>query len=165
MYLSFPDLDEDPFRNEPDIYESLRGLTEKETEDYVTYRLRTGGCHDGGIFSPGALALIYRFSKGQPGLIDQFCSMALKCAFTNGESTVSRECVSTAAARLGHPARDAEGVPSDAQESGREMPMPAIGELAIASREFDVQRQIIVRLRGAPSGSGLPAGAPAPSWT
>ncbi len=131
---------------EPELYAGVPTLNEAETAEYVAHRLRLAGCIDEEIFADDALGLVYRLSAGQPQNIDQVCSMALKCAFANNESFVTRDSVSMAAVRLGHAAPEHKApiaaVPGPAYEVGGS----ANQDWAEVAKEFDVQGKIIARL-------------------
>jgi len=63
---------------------------------YVAHRLHVAGYHDGGLFQPGALALLYRASGGIPRLINILCHKALMVAYGRGDRSVSRAHMRTA---------------------------------------------------------------------
>ncbi|HIJ96223.1 MAG TPA: AAA family ATPase [Desulfuromonadales bacterium] len=61
----------------------------KETGDYINHRLRISGSRIPGIFSPGAIKRIFRFSGGIPRLINVACEQALVMAWTRDSLTVT----------------------------------------------------------------------------
>lgn len=132
---------------EPELYAGVSTLNEAETAQYVAHRLRLAGCVDQDIFANDALGLVYRVSEGQPKNIDQVCSMALKCAFANNESFVTRDSVSMAAVRLGHTVHGNTPLISAAPEPANETAGSANQDWAEASKYFDAQSKIIARLR------------------
>lgn len=73
----------------------LSALTENETRDYVTHRLRVAGC-ERRLFAADGIPLIYQYSGGIPRLINTLCDTALMCAYADDFSTVSRASVKAA---------------------------------------------------------------------
>lgn len=61
----------------------------KDTGDYINHRLRISGSRIPGIFSPGAVKRIFRFSGGIPRLINVACEQALVMAWTRDSLTVT----------------------------------------------------------------------------
>jgi general secretion pathway protein A len=58
----------------------LSGLSEKETESYIVYRLKKAGGNPK-IFSPKAIEMIFQASKGIPRTINLLCDAALVYGF------------------------------------------------------------------------------------
>lgn len=147
MFLSFPDIVEDPFGIAPEFYSNVGPLSESETYDYIAHRLRLAGNRRDTVFAPDALALVYRVSNGDPRSIDEVCSIAMKCAFASSETVVSRSSVSMAADRIGKKDLDRNDLPD--ANTGRSVhdDAPAKQDWLEVSREFGVQNQIIGRLR------------------
>lgn len=59
---------------------TLTGLTDKETEAYISHRLKKAGGNPG-IFSPEAIETIFKTSKGVPRTINYLCDAALVYGF------------------------------------------------------------------------------------
>ena len=78
------------------IVHHIEPLNEKETVEYVNYRLDMAGAQRA-IFTDGALKEIYRFSRGYPRLINIICDRALLVGYTDELQTIPpkiiRECV------------------------------------------------------------------------
>ena len=78
------------------VVHHIEPLNEKETEQYVTYRLGVAGTRRG-VFTDRALKEIYRFSRGYPRLINVVCDRALLAGYTDELQTIPpkvvRECV------------------------------------------------------------------------
>lgn len=74
----------------------LMPLSAQETREYVEHRLRVAGCH-AEIFQPRALALVHKYSRGVPRLINIICDRALLGAYAEHARTVSAETVRKAA--------------------------------------------------------------------
>lgn len=74
----------------------IEPLNEKETEQYVKYRLRVAGTQKV-VFTDRALKEVYRFSRGYPRLINIVCDRALLAGYTDDLQTIPpkviRECV------------------------------------------------------------------------
>lgn len=60
-----------------------------DTGDYINHRLRISGSRMPGLFSRGAIKLIYRFSRGIPRLINVVCEQALVIAWTRESQVVT----------------------------------------------------------------------------
>jgi len=58
----------------------LSGLTDKETESYISHRLKKAGGNPN-IFSPEAIEMIFRASRGIPRTINLLCDAALVYGF------------------------------------------------------------------------------------
>jgi len=78
------------------IVHHIEPLNEKETVEYVKYRLDMAGTQRA-IFTDRALKEIYRFSRGYPRLINIICDRALLVGYTDDLQTIPpkiiRECV------------------------------------------------------------------------
>ena len=69
-----------PFAQRIAVNFFLSGLTEKETESYISHRLKkAGGSPD--IFSSNAIEMIFQASKGIPRTINLLCDAALAYGF------------------------------------------------------------------------------------
>ncbi len=60
-----------------------------DTKEYISHRLKISGGRIPGLFSPGAVKRIYRFSGGIPRLINVACEQALLVAWTRESLTVT----------------------------------------------------------------------------
>jgi general secretion pathway protein A len=82
---------------------TLQPLEFDETVAYVRSRLATAGGHPN-LFSPGAYAMLYRFSGGLPRLINILCDHALLSGFARDQMEIRPQLVRRAASDLGlHP--------------------------------------------------------------
>jgi len=83
-------------RNRLAINYKIEPLTEIETEEYITHRLKTAGSKIR-IFSSRAIHEIYSFSKGNPRQINIICDLALLHGYTAETVTIEpaiiKECV------------------------------------------------------------------------
>lgn len=73
----------------------LCALSFEETQRYVEHRLEVAGANSNAssIFLPKAVAMIYRFSRGYPRLINTICENSLITAYARQVATVSPEIV------------------------------------------------------------------------
>ena len=78
----------------------LKALDNKETQQYVTYRLRVAGAHRRIQFAPSALRAIYSHSKGTPRVINSLCDRALLIGYTQEASEITKEIAQRAAKEL-----------------------------------------------------------------
>jgi len=96
---------------------SLGPLTETETKEYMSHRLKVAGC-DRDIFSIEAVQEVFRFSGGIPRLINIVCDLALLLTYHQGGAVVRPETVGECIGRLRLPTErtqlDVEG--SDAAQ-------------------------------------------------
>ena len=67
----------------------LTPMNKHDTGDYIRHRLRVSGCRIPGLFTPGAVKRIFRFSRGVPRLINIVCEQALVMAWTQENSAVT----------------------------------------------------------------------------
>ena len=74
-------------------------LTEKQTHAYVVERLRIAGATDP-IFTPEALSLVHRYSRGIPRVVNLLCEHGLIVAFVEQKHEVSAHMIEGVAAEL-----------------------------------------------------------------
>ena len=70
----------------------LRPLNARETGAYIAARIRIAGGRPG-LFSIGAMAVVYVSSGGVPRLINQLCDYALVFAYADGKTVIDRDTV------------------------------------------------------------------------
>jgi len=75
-------------------------LDEQETRQYIAYRLHIAGGKKRVQFTPKALKLIYKHSKGIPRLINSICDRALLVGYTREKHTIDHEIVKQAIKEL-----------------------------------------------------------------
>ena len=73
----------------------IGALTEAETRDYISHRLKVAGC-ERRLFAADAIPLIYQYSGGIPRLINTLCDTAMMCAYADDLPSVSRASVRAA---------------------------------------------------------------------
>jgi general secretion pathway protein A len=78
----------------------LHVLSEHETSEYISCRLKLAGDKRGGIFSSPALEQVYRYSHGIPRLINTLCDNAMMSAFALRTARVTPELIEEAASDL-----------------------------------------------------------------
>lgn len=84
------------------IVHNIESLNEKETAEYVQYRLNIAGT-EREIFTDTALRKIYAFSKGYPRLINIICDRALLTAYSKDLKTVGHKIIRECAKELSLP--------------------------------------------------------------
>lgn len=67
----------------------LEPMDFQDTVAYVNHRLEVAGRKGGGLFSRGALKLIYRYSRGLPRLINAACDRALLAGYTRDTARIN----------------------------------------------------------------------------
>ncbi len=78
----------------------LTAMSFDDTEQYINHRLHISGSRIPGIFTPGAMRRIYRFSNGIPRLINVACEQALIMAWTREQVHVTPGIVGEVIAEL-----------------------------------------------------------------
>ncbi|MCA9404725.1 MAG: AAA family ATPase [Candidatus Omnitrophica bacterium] len=73
--LALPRLEQ--LRQRIAVFYHLTPLTREDTINYIRHRVKVASNSDREYFTPEALELVYRFSKGTPRLINQICDSAL----------------------------------------------------------------------------------------
>jgi general secretion pathway protein A len=66
-----------PLKQRINVRYRLQPLSQKETGEYITRRLRVAGARTIQLFTPGALKKIYQYSRGIPRVINIVCDNAL----------------------------------------------------------------------------------------
>lgn len=66
----------------------VRALTEFETKEYVTHRLKIAGNKSKKLFQDEIFKTIFQFSGGVPRLINTLCDTALTCAFADEKKKI-----------------------------------------------------------------------------
>jgi general secretion pathway protein A len=78
----------------------LKPLPRKETYRYVEHRLRIAGLPGALPFTRGALAKIYKYSRGIPRVINLVCDRALMAGFSNRVREITPTLVTSAVRNL-----------------------------------------------------------------
>jgi general secretion pathway protein A len=78
----------------------LKTLSEEETSDYITHRLRVAGAERTDLFTPDTIPLIHKYTGGTPRLINTLCDTALVCGFADSVATITAEVVQAAVDEL-----------------------------------------------------------------
>lgn len=78
----------------------LTAFTESETSKYINHRLKVAGSSNKDLFKPDSTKLIYKFTGGNPRLINSLCDTCLACAYADDKEFVDASVVKDAAAEL-----------------------------------------------------------------
>jgi len=80
----------------------LETMNRRDTEGYLSHRLRVAGRDDGPLawFDAGAIHEIYRYSRGTPRLINAISDKALLAGYVNQTGRIDRRLTRLAAAEL-----------------------------------------------------------------
>ncbi|MGI6461825.1 MAG: AAA family ATPase [Candidatus Hydrogenedentales bacterium] len=78
----------------------LKPLGEKETLQYIAYRLRVAGGMRKVRFTRGAIKAVYRHSKGTPRVINAVCDRALLIGYAKETQEITRALVKQAAREI-----------------------------------------------------------------
>jgi len=79
----------------------LKGLSEKESKDYIRTRLTQAGISNPDIFSENGFSQVYKISKGVPRIINNICENSLFIAFSLDCKLIEKELVKDVARDLG----------------------------------------------------------------
>ncbi|HET6419164.1 MAG TPA: XrtA/PEP-CTERM system-associated ATPase [Geobacteraceae bacterium] len=71
----------------------IQPLSRQETEEYIFYRLEVAGNRDAVGFSPEALDVIYKFSRGIPRLVNIICDFLMLAAFAEETTRLEADMV------------------------------------------------------------------------
>jgi len=84
--LAMPKLEQ--LRQRISVYYHLAPLTEEETKEYISYRLRIASDSKRKYFTNEAIDIIFSFSNGVPRLINSICDSALLNGFIYEKNTI-----------------------------------------------------------------------------
>lgn len=82
-----------PLRQRIGIRHHLEPLTEKDTAQYIAYRLNKAGAGNSAIFDNDAIASIHKASRGNPRLINIICDHALISGFNLDRNYINKEII------------------------------------------------------------------------
>jgi type II secretory pathway predicted ATPase ExeA len=85
------------------LWFDLKGLSPKETKEYIQYRLAIAGSRLEGVFTDTSIALIHQFSAGIPRMINILCEAAMVAAYVDHEKHVTAKNIRTAIGELQWP--------------------------------------------------------------
>jgi len=71
----------------------LNGLSLKEVNSYIAYRLKVAGANSKDIFNQDSIDSIYNYSKGIPRLINVICDAALVYGYADGQKVITKDVV------------------------------------------------------------------------
>jgi hypothetical protein len=71
----------------------LAGLSQDETGDYIRHRLQKAGGENQTLFTPDAIAAVYRHSVGIPRTINLLCDAALVYGYADELRTIPRDLI------------------------------------------------------------------------
>src|SRR6185436_12831515 len=72
---------------------SIKMLSERETAEYIRWRMRIAGAGDENLFEPNALQTVHRFSGGIPRIINNVCDNALLTGFGQGSPRITASII------------------------------------------------------------------------
>jgi general secretion pathway protein A len=91
-----------PLRQRITLTYNIEPLTENETREYITHRLKVAGSTNE-IFTRGAVGKVYSFSKGYPRLINIVCDRALLTGYVKDLTTVTPKIIKECTKELSLP--------------------------------------------------------------
>jgi len=117
----------------------LDALSAGETANYVEHRLKIAGYSGAPLFSPEAMALIAKRSRGVPRAINHICYSALVTACSKGMETVPPEIVDETASRLGFEIAPEGPVPSIAAELVHSLSPAIVASVVAHADQLEVE--------------------------
>jgi len=81
------------FKDRLQIRCQIKALSEDESKKYIHHRLRLAGGQGSAIFSPKALSMIYRYSRGIPRTINILCDNALLTGYSSSKKTIDEKII------------------------------------------------------------------------
>jgi general secretion pathway protein A len=72
---------------------SVKMLSERETVEYIRWRMRIAGARDEHLFEPAALQAAHRFSGGIPRIINNICDNALLTGFGQSSPRITASII------------------------------------------------------------------------
>jgi type II secretory pathway predicted ATPase ExeA len=105
IFFGLPDLEkvlslDEPLKQRVAVRVRLTAYSEANTLDYIQHRLEVAG-RDLNVFTPEAIKLIFKYSKGFPRLINTICDNALLEGFLFKEPAITESIIKTVAVDLG----------------------------------------------------------------
>jgi type II secretory pathway predicted ATPase ExeA len=105
IFFGLPDLEQvlsldEPLKQRVAVRVKLTAYSEENTIDYIKHRLEVAGC-ELGVFTPEAIKLVYKYSKGSPRLINTICDNALLEGFLFKKAAIDESTIKTVAIDLG----------------------------------------------------------------
>jgi general secretion pathway protein A len=82
-----------PLKQSIEIRRQIRGFSDEESTKYIDHRLRLVGSSSSEIFSPEALSLICRYSRGIPRVIITLCDNALLTGFRSSQKKIDVDII------------------------------------------------------------------------
>jgi general secretion pathway protein A len=82
------------FKQRIAVFYHLDALNQKETKDYVLYRLKLVNPEAENIFTPEAVSQVYSHSRGIPRIINILCDSALLSGYVLGTKIITPEIMS-----------------------------------------------------------------------
>ena len=92
-----------PLKQNIEIKRQIRGFSKEESAKYIEHRLRLVGKSSSGIFSPEAISLICRYSRGIPRVINILCDNALLLGLRSSQKKIDTDTIRGAIKNLEGP--------------------------------------------------------------
>ena len=81
------------FKQRMKVRHQMKALTEKESSEYINHRLKLVGRSIFEIFTPNAIALIYRYSQGAPLSINTLCDNGLRVGYELSRKSIDADII------------------------------------------------------------------------
>jgi general secretion pathway protein A len=83
----------EPLKQSIETRRQIKGFSEEESAKYIDHRLRLVGRSSADIFSPEAISLICRYSRGIPRVINILCDNALLTGFRLSQKKIDMDVI------------------------------------------------------------------------
>jgi hypothetical protein len=108
-----------PLRQRITVTYNIDPLTENETREYITHRLKVAGTNSE-IFPKGAIGKVYSFSKGYPRLINIICDQALLTGYVQELTTITPKIIKECSKELRLPGETKSSKPQKVKPKNKE---------------------------------------------
>jgi len=92
-----------PLKQSIEVRRQIRGFSQEESTKYIDHRLRLVGKSSSEIFSPDAISLVCRYSRGIPRVINSLCDNALLIGFRLSQKRIDPDTIRAAIKNLEGP--------------------------------------------------------------
>jgi general secretion pathway protein A len=72
---------------------SIKALSQRETAEYIRWRLRVAGAQNENLFEPETVKLIHQLAGGIPRIINNICDNALLTGFSEESRTITTDII------------------------------------------------------------------------
>jgi general secretion pathway protein A len=123
---------------------NLEPLDAGHTEAYIKHRMTIAGARDASVFTPAAIQLIYRHSRGVPRLINTICERCLIVGYVEETDRIDEALVEVSVADLNWE-RDKHKQPAPTHDTGNNLILRMGSRIEAIEKKLDVLVQLLAR--------------------